>query len=258
MTRTLTMAQQPETAIIIRTRNEERWIGEVLKRLQEQTYRNFEIVVVDSGSTDQTLSIVAKYQVQVVTIKPQEFTYPYAINVGIKNSGATKYFVILSAHSLPINKNWLASGLEKFSLYPDVCGVYGPLKALPDGTFWDKLFHNTTYFLTWLKMIPKSHQAVTATKAGVLGFTNAIIRRDLWEQYPINERFAGGGEDGDWVKYWFAKGYRAVKDMHFTVRHSHYLDFIGWRAQIAHWKEIAKPKPFKHLTYRKDGSHNPL
>jgi len=48
----------PETAIIIRTKNEEKWVGECLRRLRRQTYRNFEIVAVDSGSMDRTLEIV--------------------------------------------------------------------------------------------------------------------------------------------------------------------------------------------------------
>ena len=39
-----------ETSIVIRTKNEEKWIGGVLDMLYKQTYTNFEITVVDSGS----------------------------------------------------------------------------------------------------------------------------------------------------------------------------------------------------------------
>ena len=47
-----------ETSIIIRTKNEERWIGKVLERLVSQTYQDFEIIIVDDGSTDTTEEIV--------------------------------------------------------------------------------------------------------------------------------------------------------------------------------------------------------
>ena len=47
----------PTVTIVIRTRNEERWLGETLRRIENQTYSDFEIVIVDSGSTDQTLFI---------------------------------------------------------------------------------------------------------------------------------------------------------------------------------------------------------
>jgi hypothetical protein len=93
---------------------------------------------------------------------------------------------------------------------------------------------------------------------GVLGFTNAIIRRDLWERYPINEAFAGGGEDGDWTSHYLNLGYVAVKDLGFTVRHSHNLNLNGWKEQIKHWRQTSKPTPFSHLKFRKDGAHNPV
>lgn len=52
-----------ETGIIIRTKNEERWIGKCLEKIFKQTYKNFEVVIVDSGSTDKTLEIAGKFRV---------------------------------------------------------------------------------------------------------------------------------------------------------------------------------------------------
>lgn len=248
----------PETAIIIRTRNEERWIGTTLKQLAKQTYQNFEIIIVDSGSTDSTLEIAKRYDTNIVQISPEDFTYPYAINVGIKNAHATKYFCILSAHSIPTHKYWLESGIKKFSLQNNICGVYGPIRALPDGTFWDKAFYNISYLLNWCSVIPKSYKIVTKGKMGVLGFTNAVVRRDLWEKYQFNEKFAAGGEDGDWAQYWLSHGYVIVRDMHFTVLHSHYLNLRQWKAQFQYWKGLTEAKPFVHLPFRKEDSHKPL
>ena len=37
-------------SIIIRTKNEERWIGLCLERIKSQNYKNYEIILVDSGS----------------------------------------------------------------------------------------------------------------------------------------------------------------------------------------------------------------
>jgi len=44
-----TRAQPPETSIVIRAFNEERWLPEVLAAIDRQTYRNFEVLLVDSG-----------------------------------------------------------------------------------------------------------------------------------------------------------------------------------------------------------------
>lgn len=244
----------PETAIIIRCRNEERWIGETLKRLTDQTYQDFEIIVVDSGSTDRTLEITRTFDVTLIEIAPEAFTYPSAINLGIKASTATDYYVMLSAHSLPLTNAWLADGITHFT-DPKVLGVHGPLKALPDGTIWDKLFYGLGYFKTRLKAWPQRYYKVTKPGLGALGFTNAIIRKDLWQQYPINEAFAGGGEDGDWLEHWLTKGYYAITETKFAVHHSHYLTLRGWYAQLAEWKTLTKPKAFHYLSFRKDGAH---
>lgn len=250
------------SSVIIRTRNESRWIGEVLTRLTKQTNQDFEVIVVDSGSVDNTLSIVdsfkEKLNLDVYSIPQEDFSYPYAINYGIKQiSPKSSYLVILSAHSLPINNRWLESGLAKFHLGDNIMGVYGPLLALPDGTIWDKAFYNPKFWLgRFWYFLRGGYKVVKCNGMGVLGFTNAVIRKDLWDKYPLNEDFAGGGEDGDWAQHWFDEGYVAVKDYNFSVRHSHYLDFRGWRGQLAHWRSVAKPRPYERQTYRKDGAHN--
>lgn len=250
---------EPETGIVIRARNEERWIGTVLDRIEKQTYQNFEIIVVDSGSRDTTLEIVSRHpNVKLVHILPEEFTYPKAINIGIEASSATKYFVILSAHSVPIGTKWLESAIDKFSLQKNVMGVYGPLKAMPDGTIMDTLIHNIAYYKNLILAFPKGYIVSERDGGGVLGFTNAIIRKDLYEQYPINNTFAGGGEDNDWLRHWLSKGYVAIRDMNFAVHHSHYLGVKGWIKQFQHWKGNSTPQPFAHLPYRKDGAHAPI
>jgi hypothetical protein len=90
---------------------------------------------------------------------------------------------------------------------------------------------------------------------GVMGFTNAIIRRDLWEKRKFNQDYGQGGEDSDWANYWFQQGYVAVLDEKFTVRHSHNLGPVGWFRQFQHWKSIACPRPFKPLSFRGDATH---
>lgn len=62
-----------KTAVVIPTLNEERYIGNILSDLTNQTQKPSEIVVVDGGSVDQTTKIIRSYHgVKLVTgIKPQ-------------------------------------------------------------------------------------------------------------------------------------------------------------------------------------------
>ena len=237
-----------ETSIIIRTKNEEKWVGEVLKKLSEQTYKDFEIIVVDSGSTDKTLEIVKNYPVRLFHIKPEEFTYPYALNFGCRQAQAEKYFVFLSAHSVPISDTWLEDGISGFSLDEKISGVYGNVRALPDASIWEKLYFNSFWDSTFNFF--KRRNIVKKGGMGVLGFTNAIIRRDLWEKYNLNEDYGMGGEDGEWCGYWMDKGYMALRDRRFSVFHSHGLGLKGLLEQQKHWISLSNPQPYKPLEYR--------
>lgn len=238
-----------ETSIIIRTKNEEKWIGEVLEKLFDQTYKDFEIIIVDSGSTDRTLKIVKNFPIRLFEINPDDFSFPYALNFGCRQAKAEQYFLFLSAHSVPISNTWLEDGISGFSLGENVMGVYGNVRALPDATIWEKLYFNS--FWDNIFNLFKRRTIFKKSKMGVLGFTNAIIRKDLWERRSLNEDYGGGGEDGEWCKYWIKKGYVAVRDRRFSVYHSHSLGLVGLIKQLRHWKSNNKPRLFKKLEYRK-------
>ena len=47
-------------SIIIRTKNEERWIESCLEKIYDQKKVKFEIIIVDNHSTDKTVQVVSK------------------------------------------------------------------------------------------------------------------------------------------------------------------------------------------------------
>ena len=113
---------EPLVSIIIRTKNEERWISSCLKSVFRQVYRNFEIILVDNMSTDQTVSKAREYPLTLVKI--EKFTPGKAINDGIRASRG-EYLVILSGHCVPANEHWLGNLVRNLE-DPEIAGVYGP------------------------------------------------------------------------------------------------------------------------------------
>ena len=75
-------------SLIVRCFNEEAHVGRLLTGALRQTRAPDEIVVVDSGSTDATLAIASKFDVRVVSIAPERFSFGHALNAGMEAASA--------------------------------------------------------------------------------------------------------------------------------------------------------------------------
>ena len=180
--------QKPEISIIIRCKNEERFIGQALSAIFQQNIDlPFEVIVVDSGSTDRTLDIVRKHAVRLYEIEAHEFSYGGALNLGARLAEG-RYLINLSAHCIPTNNRWIASLLCELRANASVAATYGgqvPIKGLNP-------FEERSLIT-----------AFTPDENGKIGppFSNAncAIRKELWERYPFDER-ASFAEDFIWSR----------------------------------------------------------
>ena len=59
----------PLVSIIVASYNYEKYISETLVSLINQTYKNIEIIVIDDGSSDNSINIIKNYQKQDPRIK---------------------------------------------------------------------------------------------------------------------------------------------------------------------------------------------
>ena len=78
-------SKEPLVSIIVRTKNEERWISSCLRSIYQQSYKNVEVVLVDNESTDMTVKKAKEFPVKLISIKG--FLPGKSINDGIKASG---------------------------------------------------------------------------------------------------------------------------------------------------------------------------
>src|SRR5215211_4273232 len=98
-------------SIVIRAYNEEKFIGLLLEGIKQQTLKDVEVILVDSGSTDGTVAIAEAYGARVVRIPSAEFTFGRSLNFGI-HAATREYIVIASAHVYPVYPDWLTSLLH--------------------------------------------------------------------------------------------------------------------------------------------------
>lgn len=200
----------PKASVIIRAKNEARFIGETLQALANQSERDHEVILVDSGSTDGTLDIARHFKVTIIEIRPEDFTYGYALNVGMREARG-EYLVSLSAHSTPVDDGWLSSALAGFTDRL-VAGVYGREIPRPDASFAD-------WFGAWISgtLSTKPNRLTSG-----MGFSNrnSAVRRSVWLNVPFDERLPGA-EDLAWARTIHRLGYAITYQPSMAVYHSH-------------------------------------
>jgi GT2 family glycosyltransferase len=103
----LQIEQGPLASIVIVNWNGLRWLRQLLPSLGEQSFRDFEIIVVDNGSSDGSLEFLrqAHPEVRVVPLK-ENFGFAAGSNAGIRASRG-KYVVLLNNDTRP-ERDWLA------------------------------------------------------------------------------------------------------------------------------------------------------
>jgi glycosyltransferase involved in cell wall biosynthesis len=196
---------------VIRAKNEARFIGETLQAIFETSaLAPGQVVVVDSGSTDGTQAIVESFPSQLIQIQPEEFTYGYALNLGVANVEA-EVIATLSAHSLPANTDWLRNLIRPFTR-PEVAGVYGRQLPRANATVLELLGMRLTGVL--------SETPRLLDRRPLFSNANGAFRRALWQEHPFDER-VGGAEDIAWVRTMQERGYVIAYEPTAVVYHSH-------------------------------------
>lgn len=116
-----------KASLIIRTKNEERWISACLKSVFAQNEKDFEVIIVDNESTDSTLFKVEQFPVEKI-VHCREYIPGKSLNLGIAKAEG-EFIVCLSGHCIPTNESWLKNLLKNFK-DPKVAGVYGRQEPL--------------------------------------------------------------------------------------------------------------------------------
>ena len=120
------MSSSRLVSVVVPTYNYGHFIGQTIECLQAQTYQNWECVVVDDGSTDNTREVVARYTGSDGRIKffqQENQLQGAAKNTAIRNSAGT-YFQFLDADDW-IESKKLEKQLEYLEQHPEVDIVYG-------------------------------------------------------------------------------------------------------------------------------------
>lgn len=215
----------PEVSILIPTRNEGRNIAACLDAIfAQQCAFDFEVVIADSGSDDDTLTVVRRYPVRIHALPSASF-YHYAKK---RNQAASlvnsSYLVFLSADAVPTSQQWLEHLISSFS-DPLVAAVYGRQLAKSSATLERQLTLESVY--------GEQRMVKSSADQERLGFryyhfstVNAALRRSVWRELPFPEDLKIF-EDVGIAKRILDAGWKIVYEPRAAVFHSHNHDAAG-------------------------------
>lgn len=219
-------------SVLIPVKNGGALLGEVLDAvLAQQAPWPFEVIVMDSGSTDGSVDLVRARGVRCETIAPEDFSHGRTRNQLAALSGGA-FLVFITQDARPASTEWLVRLVEACDAEPDVAGAFGPHRAHPDARAITRreLAEHFAGFGAEQSVVRLEDRARFAVDPGYrqwLHFfsnNNSCLRRSVWEQLPFPD--VAFAEDQTWALAAVEAGYGKAYAPEAAVYHSH--DFGIW------------------------------
>jgi rhamnosyltransferase len=218
---------RPLVSVLLVTRDGAATLGEILAAVRGQrTDFPFEVVAIDSGSTDGTAKLLARGADRLLEIAPNDFNHGTTRNAGVAACRG-ELVTLLVQDALPAADNWLESLTAPLRRDPRLAGTCA--RQLPRPAASAVTRH---YLAGWAAaaaeprtMEVRDAQAwsalAPAERLALCTFDDvcACIRRSVWERFPF--RPTAIAEDVEWAREVLLAGWRLAYVPEARVVHSH-------------------------------------
>ena len=197
-------------SVLIRNKNEERYIGYAIQSLIDYIGEEFELIIIDNESTDDSLKIVKTFDfldIKQINISKNDYTRG-SLNRGVRNS-THPYILILSHCEI---KSFDGKSVQQ-KLDDDIVGIWG--KQIP---IWDGKKISRRYM--WSNFRNQSKINYYCDLEDRYFFHNAfsIFKTEYLMENPFDERLSGK-EDRYWANDEIEKGkkYCMIQQSRYTI-----------------------------------------
>jgi glycosyltransferase involved in cell wall biosynthesis len=184
----------PLISVVVPAHNEELFLPDTLKSLQEQSYENFEIIVVDNNSTDATASIAKEHGARVIT--EQKVGVAAARQAGFIAANGT--IIATTDADTIVPENWLEKIAAKFLSRPEIV-AYGGLYSLYSGPLSARIIFPDIAYLAWcidrlingVWVLPGANMAVR--RQAFLAIGGFDLNKEVLEDADLSKRISKFG-----------------------------------------------------------------
>jgi rhamnosyltransferase len=228
-------------SVIITAKNEKHNLEQSLPVLTKQKLDGkYELILIDSGSTDGSIQLIKKYSVKLIQIKPDDFNYAFAFNKCAKIAKG-KYLVKLSGDNIPIDTSWLRELIKPFK-DPMVGGTFGkytitgrkgwnypdywPAERFPDKTTRYSEQVQPIGGISVRNMLGVNYSDPNRSHLYDFAGGCCAIRKSIWKKRPLNEKLSAA-EDAEYSWFLHLIGYDIVYTPHAKVIHEHNINRLS-------------------------------
>lgn len=119
-------------SVIMPVYNDELYVGKAIESILNQTYKNFEFIIIDDGSTDHSLEIIKRYQYQDGRVRifslRKNMGISYALNLGIQKARG-KYIARMDSDDISLPRR-LATQVSYLNNNRNVVAVGGQAEII--------------------------------------------------------------------------------------------------------------------------------
>lgn len=150
-------------SVIVCAKNEAENVKEFVPLLAEQNYPDYEIVLIDDASSDETLELFEAFErqypnIKLVKVQNNEAFWgnkKFALTLGIK-AASKEYLLFTDADCYPTSKDWITNMSSQFTLHKTIVLGYGAYEKIK-GSFLNKIIRfetmlTATQYFSWAKM----------------------------------------------------------------------------------------------------------
>lgn len=150
-------------SVVVCAKNEEENVANFIPLLAEQDYPDFEIVLIDDASSDDTLAIFEDFEkqypnIRLVKVQNNEAFWgnkKYALTLGIKAT-RKEHLLFIDADCYPTSKNWITTMSSQFTMKKTIVLGYGKYEKIAN-SFLNKLIRFETLltaiqYFSWAKI----------------------------------------------------------------------------------------------------------